>query len=102
MNKIDPWPNSSDPSTPVADVAGSSGSKYTPDKREAKSRRGRSVGYLILAIMALAAVVAAGLSFGWKGWLTASLGGISILLLLPCVIMCGGVIWMLVRGARGG
>jgi len=55
---------------------------------------------MILAVIAAAAVVVAGLSFGWSGWLSASLGGISLLFLLPCLAMCGGMIWMMMRGGN--
>ena len=101
MNKIDPSQRPSDLRSPVVDVEASA-NKYTSDKPGMMPGRGRSIGFLVVAVIALAAIVTAGLSFGWKGWLTASLGGISILFLLPCAIMCVGVIWMMVRGARGG
>lgn len=58
----------------------------------------RSSGFMILAVIALAVVVVAGLSFGWSGWLTASVGGISLLFVLPCLAMCVGMIWMMIRG----
>ncbi len=53
---------------------------------------------MTVAVIALAVVVVAGLSLGWSGWLTASLGGISLLFVLPCLVMCGGMIWMMMRG----
>lgn len=101
MNKIDPSKRPSDLRRPVVDVEATA-TKYTYDKPGTKSGRGRSVGFLVVVVIVLAAIVTAGLSFGWKGWLTASLGGISILFLLPCAVMCVGVIWMMIRGARGG
>jgi len=60
-----------------------------------------SGGFMILAITAAAVVVVAGLAFGWSGRLTASLGGLSLLFLLPCLAMCGGMIWMMMRGSDG-
>lgn len=101
MNKFDPSQRPSDFRRPVDD-AEASANKFKSDKPATMPGRGRSIGFLIVAIIALAAIVTAGLSFGWKGWLTASLGGISILFLLPCAVMCVGVIWMMIRGARGG
>ena len=61
---------------------------------------GRSSGFMILALIALAVVIVAGLSFGWSGWLTASVGGISLLFLLPCLAMCVGMIWMMIKGGN--
>lgn len=100
MNKIDSSQRPSDLRRPVVDVD-SSRNKFASDKPGMMTGRGRSIGFLV-AVIVLAAIVTAGLLFGWKGWLTASLGGISLLFLLPCAVMCVGVIWMMIRGARGG
>jgi len=101
MNRIDPRQNPSDLRGPVVDTE-TLANKYTPDRPGMTHGRGRSVGYVVGIVIALAAIVTAGLLFGWKGWLTASLGGISILFLLPCAVMCVGVIWMMIKGGRSG
>lgn len=101
MNKIDPSPRPSELRRPVDD-AEASASQHVSDKPGMMHGRGRSIGFLVGTLIAVAAIVTAGLSFGWKGWLTAGLGGISILFLLPCAVMCIGVVWMMVRGGRGG
>ena len=59
---------------------------------------GRWGGFMTFGAVAVAAVMIAGLSFGWPGWLTAGLaglGGISLLFLLPCLAMCVAMIWMM-------
>ncbi|WP_299109114.1 hypothetical protein [uncultured Bradyrhizobium sp.] len=101
MNKFDPSQKPSDLRSPFVD-AETAANKDTPDRPGMTRGRGRSVGYVVGVVIALAAIVTAGLLFGRKGWLTASLGGISILFLLPCAVMCVGVIWMMIKGGRSG
>lgn len=98
MNSIDPRPTSRDPRNPATDANDLRASGSSRDERKTRVGMGRSAGVMIIAAIALAGIVAAGFSFGWSGWLTATLGGISILFLLPCLVMCVGIIWMVVRG----
>ena len=98
MDSINPRPTSHDPRTPATDAEVSPPSESTRNERGTMLGMGRSAGFMTAAVIALAVLVIAGLSFGWSGWLTASLGGISILFLLPCLVMCGGMVWMMVRG----
>ena len=90
---------SHDPPARPAD-AGISPTKSTRYERGMSCGMGRSSGFMILALIAAAVVVIAGLSLGWSGWLTASLGGISFLFLLPCLAMCVGMVWMMMRGGN--
>lgn len=94
MDGIDPRAASHDPRTPAA----SRQSEFKRDESGMMFGMGRSAALTAVAVIALAVIVIAGLSFGWSGWLTASVGGISVLVLLPCLVMCGGMVWMMVRG----
>jgi hypothetical protein len=99
MNTITPRQASDDPAARPAD-AGTSPTASTRNERGLTCGMGRSGGFMTLAVIAAAVVVVAGLSFGWSGWLTASVGGISLLFLLPCLAMCVGMIWMMMRGGN--
>lgn len=83
---------------PLAPRGPAAGTEISPTSESARAGRGTRPGiggsaiFLIVVAVAVAAVLIAGLSFGWSGWLTASLGGISILILLPCLVMCGGLL----------
>ena len=101
MDGINPRQASHDPTTLAADTETSSTTETARNERRMMCGMGRSGGLMTMAIVAVAVVVIAGLSFGWSGWLTASLGGISLLFLLPCLAMCIGMIWMMMRGSNG-
>ncbi len=104
MDSINPRPISHDPpNTPsgVADADPSTARESIGNERAMTCGMGRSSRIMTMAAIAVAVVVIAGLSFGWSGWLTASLGGISLLFLLPCLAMCVGMIWMMMRGGNG-
>ena len=98
MEKINPRPGLINRPTSAADVQTSHPSDSTQNERGITCGIGRSGGFMTTAVIAAVGVVIAGLLFGWSGWLTASLGGISLLALLPCLTMCVGMIWMM----RGG
>ena len=100
MDTITPRQASNDRPTGPADAGTSPPTESAHNERGMTCGMGRSGGLMILAVIAAAAVVVAGLSFGWSGWLSASLGGISLLFLLPCLAMCGGMIWMMMRGGN--
>lgn len=100
MDTITPRLASHDPPARPTDAGTSPPTASTRNERGMTCGMGRSGGLMILAVIAAAAVVVAGLSFGWSGWLSASLGGISLLFLLPCLAMCGGMIWMMMRGGN--
>jgi hypothetical protein len=103
MDSINPRPASHDPSnTPsgVVDADRSIARESTGNEHAMACGMGRSSGIMTMAAVAVAVVVIAGLSFGWSGWLTAGLGGISLLFLLPCLAMCVGMIWMMMRGGN--
>src|SRR5712691_5929304 len=100
MDTITPRLASHDPPARPTDAGTSPPIASTRNERGMTCRMGRSGGLMILAVMAAAVVGVAGLSFGWSGWLSASLGGISLLFLLPCLAMCGGMIWMMMRGGN--
>ena len=84
MDSVNPRPASHDPPTRTADAETSPPSESTCNGRGMTCGMGRSGGFMTIAVIAVAVIVVAGLSFGWNGWLTASLGGISVLFLLPC------------------
>jgi hypothetical protein len=100
MNSINPRQASHDQPNPTIYATDA---ETTPRNKSERSERGmacgmgRSGGFVTLAIVATAAVVVVGLSFGWSGWLTASAGGISLLFLLPCLAMGVGMMWMMIR-----
>src|SRR5260370_40677952 len=103
MDSIISRPASHDPlNTPsgVADADRSTAREATGKERAMTCGAGRSSGIMTMAAIAVTVVVISGLSFGWSGWLTASLGGISLLFLLPCLAMCVGMIWMMMRGGN--
>jgi hypothetical protein len=101
MDSINPRPASHDPPTRAADAETSPPSESKHNERGMTCGMGRSGGLMTMAVIAVAVVVVAGFSFGWSGWVTASLGGISLLFLLPCLAMCVGMIWMMMRGSNG-
>ena len=101
MDSVNPRPASHDPPTRAADVETSPPSESAHNERGMTWGMRRSGGFMTMAVIAVAMIVVAGLSFGWSGWLTASLGGISLLFLLPCLSMCVGMIWMMMRGSNG-
>src|SRR5229473_961958 len=101
MDSVNPRPASHDPPTRAADVETSPPSESAHNERGIRCGMGRSGGFVTMAVIAVAVIVVAGLSFGWSGWLTASLGGVSLLFLLPCLAMCVGMIWMMMRGGTG-
>jgi len=104
MDSINPRPASHDQlNTPsgVADADRSTAREAIGNERAMTCGMGRSSGIMTMAAIAVAVVVIAGLSFGRSGWLTASFGGISLLFLLPCLAMCVGMIWMMMRGGNG-
>jgi len=100
MDTIAPRQASHDRPARPADAGTSPPTESMRNERGMSCGMGRSGGFMILAVIAAAVVVVAGLSFGWSGWLTASLGGISLLFLLPCLAMCVGMIWMMMRGGN--
>jgi len=97
MDNINPEPASIDRPT---EVHAETSPPNEPSRNDCETTcgMGRSGGFMIMAVIAAVGVVIAGLLFGWSGWLTASLGGISLLALLPCLAMCVGMIWMMMRG----
>ena len=101
MDSVNPRPASHDPPTRAADVETSPPSESAHNERGMTWGMRRSGGFMTMAVIAVAMIVVAGLSFGWSGWLTASLGGVSLLFLLPCLAMCVGMIWMMMRGSNG-
>jgi hypothetical protein len=95
MDSINPRPASHDPPTRAAGEI-SPPTESTQDERGMTCGMGRSGPLMTMAAIAVAVIVVAGVSFGWSGWLTASLGGISLLFLLSCLAMCVGMIWMMI------
>ena len=100
MHSINPPPILHDPPTRAAESETSTPGDSAHKERGMTCGIGRS-GRFVMAVIAVAVIAVAGLSFGWNGWLTASLGGISLLFLLPCLAMCAGMIWMMMRGGSG-
>ena len=100
METITPRQASQDLPARPADAGTAPPTEATRNERGTTCGMGRSGGFMTLAVIAAAMVVVAGFSFGWTGWLTASLGGISLLFLLPCLVMCVGMVWMMMRGGN--
>src|SRR5713226_5726524 len=91
-------PTLHDPPTGAVDAENSLPSE-PKSERGMTCGMGRSGGFMTMAAIAAAVVVVAGLSFQSSGWLTAS-SLISLVFLLPCLAMCVGMIWMMMRGGN--
>lgn len=100
MGEINPRPDSINQPTHAAEAEASPPNDSMQNERGIMCGMGRSGAHIMMAVFAFAVIVAAGLSFGWGGWLIASLGGISLLFLLPCLAMCIGMLWMMMQGNK--
>jgi hypothetical protein len=100
MSSIDPRPAFHDQPARALDAETSPPGDFAHKECGMTCRMARSGGFTTMAVIAVAVIVVAGVSSGWNGWLAASFGGISLLFLLPCLAMCVGMIWMMMRASN--
>lgn len=103
MDNLNPRPDFNDPPKPptrVADAETSAPEESTTKDRGMMCGMGRSGTLMMVSGIAAAVILVAGFSFGWIGLLTASLGGVSLLFILPCLAMCVGMLWMMIGGGN--